>query len=232
MNFSKNNIVLPQNATKATKATLEVKASGRRWKAIWRCAPKIRRNMRSKGHMGLETWSFGHYLENVQTDFGDNASNEFGKILDFWVFAKFLVVKIGWKSWFLPKKLQSLDFGCIVNFASELNSEWGKMFFEPFLGYPATSWYPEKQHVLFLQAHLAPLAKTVIFTFSAYLHPKPKGSFRKRFWGKICKKMYSFDKNLYFVKRDFPQNAWSSLWRKSIFPDFWHFCTILVVKIG
>ena len=132
---------------------------------------------------------------------------------------------------FGEKQFQSHRFNCIVNFASELNSEWGKMFFEPFLGYPATSWYPEKQHVLFLQAHWAPLAKTVIFTFSAYLHQKPKGSFWRWFLGKICKKMYSFDKNLYFVKRDLPQNTWSSLWRKSIFPDFWHFCIILVVKI-
>ena len=139
MNFSKNNIVLPQNATKATNATLEVKTSGRRKKALWRCAPKIRRYMTLNRHLGLETWSFGHYLENVQTDFGDNASNDFGKILNFWVFANFLVTKIGQKSRFFRKKLQNRKIDYIVKFASNLSSEGEIYFLNNFCGTPQHS---------------------------------------------------------------------------------------------
>ena len=55
----------------------------------------MKRYMGVNRYLRLETRSFDHFLENGQTDFGDNVSNEFEKILIFWVFANFLVTKIG-----------------------------------------------------------------------------------------------------------------------------------------
>ena len=43
----------------------------------------MKRYMGVNMYLRLETRSFGHFLENGQTDFRDNASNDFGKILDF-----------------------------------------------------------------------------------------------------------------------------------------------------
>ena len=140
--FEKQHRVTPKRKKKATKATFEVKTSERRWKALWRCAPKIRRYMRLNRHLRLETWSFGHYLENGQTDFGDNVSNDFGEILNFWVFAIFFGSKNRLKMPNFVKKLQNRKIDSIANFASNLSPEGKNIFFEQFLWYPATSWYP------------------------------------------------------------------------------------------
>ena len=40
-----------------------------------------------------------------------------------------------------------------VNYAFHLNSEWENIFFDWILWYPATSWYPQKQHLLLLEPH-------------------------------------------------------------------------------
>ena len=89
MNFSKNNIVLPRNATKATKTTVEVTLPKSSGKAILSCDTFIGCQGLVRGVLGLKTCRFDHFLKIVQTRFLIYILKQNLKKVDFWPFSAF-----------------------------------------------------------------------------------------------------------------------------------------------
>ena len=76
---------------------------------------------------------------------------------------------------FDKKHLQSQRLLCILRFGTKWKFEVESLFLNQFLRYPATSWYPEKQHVLLLKhcwSILELLVKIVIFTMFSISGPE------------------------------------------------------------
>ena len=150
INFSKNNIVVPQNATKATKTTVEVTWSEVSWKAIWTCATKICRYMLIVGDLSLKTWSFDHNLAIVKTDFWDIVSDGIWKKMFFSFFEDFLPSKIAQICRKIMKKSMKFNLAPDEDFDIKILFFVQKLNVSMTFGTPKAPWYPENNICCFL----------------------------------------------------------------------------------
>ena len=145
VNFSKNNIVVPQNATNATKATLEI---SRDW--IGRISAKSRLRIRLQSSFRstssiiytLKIGKLSQYLNFVETRFSIKCLKKIFFIHDFWWILGFQRLVLGPKIPFFAWKCFLSMFSCGDFFVRKLCKMM--CFFEKMtMWYPRNDTYPE-----------------------------------------------------------------------------------------